>query len=582
MSFVLKYLKQYKVKAFLAPLFKMLEAIFELLVPLVMASIINKGIASSDTHYILRMSGVLLLLAVVGLIFSITAQYFSAYVAVFTAAEIRRDLFAKIMSLSQGVKESVGEEVLTTRITNDINQIQNAINMVLRLFLRSPFIVAGAIVMAFIVDVKSAFTFVLVVALLSIIVFFIMHYTLPRYKAIAAKLEKVLHAVSENLEGSRVLRAFCQVDEEKESFEAKTGELAMMQIGTGKVSALLNPVTYVVVNLGIVFLIYVAMHRVDNGFILQGDVVALVNYMGQILVELIKLANLIVLLMKAFPSADRVQELMEMKSDERSFAKLNDNLIIGGSNGPEQISIKNVSFSYNGTADMDLEDINLEIPAGSTLGIIGGTGSGKSTLLKLLNHTYDVTKGSIEIGGTNVNQFDDSYLAKCFGIVPQKAYLFSGTVRSNMEMAGTNPDDDEIKSALNIAQAIDFVEAKEGGIDAEVKGRGANFSGGQRQRLTIARALIGQPKYLLLDDSASALDLATEAKLKKALMNLPWHPTLIIVSQRASSVIEADQILVLDDGKCVGLGNHDKLIKDCETYQEIYYCQYPREEAANE
>ncbi len=582
MSFVLKYLKQYKVKAFLAPLFKMLEAIFELLVPLVMASIINKGIASSDTHYILRMSGVLLLLAVVGLIFSITAQYFSAYVAVFTAAEIRRDLFAKIMSLSQGVKESIGEEVLTTRITNDINQIQNAINMVLRLFLRSPFIVAGAVVMAFIVDVKSAFTFVLVVALLSIIVYFIMHYTLPRYKAIAAKLEKVLHAVSENLEGSRVLRAFCQVDEEKESFEAKTGELAMMQIGTGKVSALLNPVTYVVVNLGIVFLIYVAMHRVDNGFILQGDVVALVNYMSQILVELIKLANLIVLLMKAFPSADRVQELMEMKSDERSFAKLNDNLIIGGSDGPEQISIKNVSFSYNGTADMDLEDINLEIPAGSTLGIIGGTGSGKSTLLKLLNHTYDVTKGSIEIGGINVNQYDDSYLAKCFGIVPQKAYLFSGTVRSNMEMAGTNPDDNEIKSALNIAQALDFVEAKEGGIDTEVKGRGSNFSGGQRQRLTIARALIGQPKYLLLDDSASALDLATEAKLKKALMNLPWHPTLIIVSQRASSVIEADQILVLDDGKCVGLGNHDKLIKDCETYQEIYYCQYPREEAANE
>ncbi|MBO5617889.1 ABC transporter ATP-binding protein [Pseudobutyrivibrio sp.] len=582
MSFVLKYLKQYKVKAFLAPLFKMLEAIFELLVPLVMASIINKGIASSDTHYILRMSGVLLLLAVVGLIFSITAQYFSAYVAVFTAAEIRRDLFAKIMSLSQGVKESIGEEVLTTRITNDINQIQNAINMVLRLFLRSPFIVAGAIVMAFIVDVKSAFTFVLVVALLSIIVYFIMHYTLPRYKAIAAKLEKVLHAVSENLEGSRVLRAFCQVDEEKESFEAKTGELAMMQIGTGKVSALLNPVTYVVVNLGIVFLIYVAMHRVDNGFILQGDVVALVNYMGQILVELIKLANLIVLLMKAFPSADRVQELMEMKSDERSFAKLNDELIIGGSNGPEQISIKNVSFSYNGTADMDLEDINLEIPAGSTLGIIGGTGSGKSTLLKLLNHTYDVTKGSIEIGGINVNQFDDSYLAKCFGIVPQKAYLFSGTVRSNMEMSGTNPDNVEIKTALNIAQALDFVEAKEGGIDTEVKGRGSNFSGGQRQRLTIARALIGQPKYLLLDDSASALDLATEAKLKKALMNLSWHPTLIIVSQRASSVIEADQILVLDDGKCVGLGNHDKLIKDCETYQEIYYCQYPREEAANE
>lgn len=583
MSFVLNYLKKYKIKAFLAPLFKMLEAVFELLVPLVMASIINKGIASSDTHYIIKMSGVLLLLAVVGLMFSITAQYFSAYVAVFTAAEIRQALFAKIMSLSQGTKEKIGEEVLTTRITNDINQIQNAINMVLRLFLRSPFIVVGAIVMAFIVDIKSAFIFILVVALLSIIVYFIMRYTLPRYKTIAARLEKVLHAVSENLEGSRVLRAFCQVEQEKAGFEAKTGELATMQINTGKISALLNPVTYVVVNLGIVVLIYVAMHRVDNGFILQGDVVALVNYMSQILVELIKLANLIVLLMKAFPSADRVQELMEMKSDERYFDnKLNDGLIIGGSNNPQAISIKNVSFSYNGTADMDLEDISLEIPAGSTLGIIGGTGSGKSTLLKLLNHTYDVTKGAIEIGGTNVNQFDDSYLAKCFGIVPQKAYLFSGTVRSNMEMNGSEPDDREIKSALNIAQALDFVEAKDGGIDTEVKGKGANFSGGQRQRLTIARALVGQPKYIMLDDSASALDLATEAKLKKALMNLPWHPTLIIVSQRASSVLEADQILVLDDGKCVGLGNHDKLIKDCETYQEIYYCQYPREEAVNE
>lgn len=583
MSFVLNYLKKYKIKAFLAPLFKMLEAVFELLVPLVMASIINKGIASSDTHYIIKMSGVLLLLAVVGLMFSITAQYFSAYVAVFTAAEIRQALFAKIMSLSQGTKEKIGEEVLTTRITNDINQIQNAINMVLRLFLRSPFIVGGAIIMAFIVDVKSAFIFILVVAVLSIIVYFIMRYTLPRYKSIAAKLEKVLHAVSENLEGSRVLRAFCQVEDEKATFEKKTGELTTMQINTGKISALLNPVTYVAVNLGIVTLIYVAKGRVDNGFILQGDVVALVNYMSQILVELIKLANLIVLLMKAFPSADRVQELMEMKSDERIFGnKLNNGLIIGGSNAPQSISIKNVSFSYNGTADMDLEDISLEIPAGSTLGIIGGTGSGKSTLLKLLNHTYDVTKGAVEIGGTNVNQFDDSYLAKCFGIVPQKAYLFSGTVRSNMEMNGTKPDDDEIKSALNIAQALDFVEAKEGGIDTEVKGRGANFSGGQRQRLTIARALIGQPQYIMLDDSASALDLATEARLKKALMNLPWHPTLIIVSQRASSVLEADQILVLDDGKCVGNGTHDELLKTCETYQEIYYCQYPREEAANE
>ena len=580
MNFIKNYIKKYKTKAILAPLFKMLEAIFELLVPLVMASIINKGIASSNTHYIIMMSGVLLFLAVVGLIFSITAQYFSAYVAVFVAAEIRRDTFAKIMSLSRGTKERIGEEVLTTRITNDINQIQNAINMVLRLFLRSPFIVAGAIIMAFIVDVKSAFIFITVVGVLSIIVFLIMKYTLPRYKTIAARLEKVLHATSENLEGSRVLRAFCQVDEEKAAFEEKTAKLATLQINTGKISALLNPVTYVAVNIGIVALIYVAMRRVDSGYILQGDVVALVNYMSQILVELIKLANLIVLLMKAFPSADRVQELMEMNSDERAIgSKLNDDIIIEDVHS-STISVKNVSYSYNGTGEMDLEDISVDIPAGSVLGIIGGTGSGKSTLLKLMNHTYDVSAGKVEIGGQDVKTFTDSYLAKMFGIVPQKAFLFSGTIRSNMTMKEKMPDDAEIKSALDIAQALDFVQAKEGGIDAEVKGRGTNFSGGQRQRLTIARALIGKPKVLMLDDSASALDLMTEARLRKALYNLPWHPTIIIVSQRASSVMDADQIMVLDDGKCVGLGTHKSLIESCETYQEIYYCQYPREEVA--
>ncbi len=583
MRFILNYLKQYKIRAILAPLFKMLEAIFELLVPLVMASIINKGIASSDTHYIIKMSGVLLLLAVVGLIFSITAQYFSAYCAVFTAAEIRRDLFAKILSLSQGTKEKIGEEVLTTRITNDINQIQNAINMVLRLFLRSPFIVAGATIMAFIVDVKSALIFLLVVGLLSLIVFFIMKYTLPRYKTIAARLERVLHATSENLEGSRVLRAFCRVEGEKQDFEQKTKDLATMQIGTGKVSALLNPVTYVVVNIGIVFLIYVATKRVDGGFILQGDVVALVNYMSQILVELIKLANLIVLLMKAFPSADRVQELMEMKSDERVHEPIpSDEVIIGGSKELGSISLKDVSFSYNGTNEMDLEDISLEIPAGSVLGVIGGTGSGKSTLLKLMNHTYDVTEGVVEIDGQDVKKLTDAWLSDLFGIVPQKAFLFSGTVRSNMTMKNPDASDEEIKSALNTAQALDFVEAKEGGIDATVAARGANFSGGQRQRLTIARALVSKPRILVLDDSASALDLGTEAKLRKALRALPWKPTIIIVSQRASSVKDADQIIVLDEGKCVGLGTHETLINTCETYEEIYYCQYPREEASNE
>ncbi len=557
----------------------MLEAIFELLVPLVMASIINKGIGSSDTHYIIKMSGVLILLAVVGLVFSITAQYFSAFVAVHSSAAIRKDLFAKILGLSQGTKEKIGEEVLTTRITNDINQIQNGINMVLRLFLRSPFIVAGATIMAFIVDVKSALIFLVVVTVLSLIVYFIMRYTLPRYKAIAARLEKVLSATSENLEGVRVLRAFCQVDEERESFNIKTDSLVQMQLHTGKISALLNPVTYVVVNLGIVLLIYVSANRVEDGHILQGDVVALVNYMGQILVELIKLANLIVLLMKAFPSADRVREIMEMKSDERVHGDCSK--VAKESDFAGDIKLSHVSFSYNGTSEYDLEDISLDIPAGSVLGIIGGTGSGKSTLIKLLNHTYDCTQGDIAIDGIDVKNYSDRQLSDLFGIVPQKASLFSGTVASNMRMKDISASDDIIKSALNIAQASDFIEEK-GGLEAPVLAKGANFSGGQRQRLTIARALVAKPKILVLDDSASALDLGTEARLKKAIAQLPWKPTVIIVSQRASSVLAADQIIVLEDGKCVGLGTHEQLLSSCEEYEEIYYCQYPREEAIGE
>ncbi len=580
MSFIIHYVKQYKLRAFLAPLFKMLEAIFELLVPLVMASIINKGIKSADTHFIIRMSGVLLFLAIAGLLFSITAQYFSAYVAVYSAADIRRDIFEKILSLSQGTKDKIGDEVLTTRITSDVNQIQNGINMVLRLFLRSPFIVVGATIMAFVIDVKSALIFIAAVIVLSLIVFIIMKYTLPRYKTIAARLEKVLHATSENLEGARVLRAFCQVDEEKEAFENKTNNLVQMQLHTGKVSALLNPVTYVVVNIGVVVLIYMASGRVNDGHILQGDVVALVNYMGQILVELIKLANLIVILMKAFPSADRVREIMSMKSDERCQDKLPINsTAIDGAKG--SISLKNVSFSYTGGNEMDIENISLDIPAGSTLGIIGGTGSGKSTIIKLLNHTFDATSGVVEIDGQDVRKLTDSYLAYTFGIVPQRASLFSGTIRSNMTMKDVEPSDDEIKTALNIAQALDFVEEK-GGLEAEVTAKGSNFSGGQRQRLTIARALIGKPRVLVLDDSSSALDLATEARLKKALEALPWKPTMIIVSQRASSLLSADQIMVLEDGRCVGLGTHKHLLESCPTYSEIYYCQYPREEALGE
>ena len=577
MKRLLVYWKDYKRESVLAPLFKLLEAFFELLVPLVMAQIINKGIGSSDMPYIMRMSGVLILLAVVGLVFSITAQYFSAYVAVYTAAEIRQDVFKKILSLSISAKEKVGDDVLTTRITNDINQIQNAINMVLRLFLRSPFIVVGAMIMAIIIDIKSSFIFAVTILALGLVVFFIMRYTLPRYKSIAARLEKVLHNVSENLDGIRVIRAFNRNDIEQIEYASCTSDLKSMQISTGRVAALLNPITYVIVNLGIVILIAVSAYRVDGGFILQGDIVALVNYMSQILVELIKLANLIVILMKAFPSADRVQELMEMKSDERKH-------LVGKTENEstKDISISHLSFSYTNKAEYDLDDITLDIPAGSTMGIVGGTGAGKSTLINLLNHTYDVTKGEIALGGVDICNYSDEELAQIFGIVPQRASLFSGTVRSNLKMKSSNEaQDDELIEALIAAQAWDFLSQKDG-LDTVVTESGRNFSGGQRQRLTIARALVGRPRILILDDSASALDLLTESKLWTALSKLSWHPTIIIVSQRVSSVMDADNILVLDDGQCVGYGKHNDLMKNCKIYQEIYYCQYPKKEAANE
>ena len=577
MRFISKYLKEYKIQSILAPLFKMCEAVFELLVPLVMASIINKGIANSDTAYIIRMSGVLVLLAVVGLGFSVVAQYFSALVAVNCSANIRKDLFTKILSLSSGQQEKVGSEVLTTRITSDVNQIQSAINMVLRLFLRSPFIVAGAVVMAAIIDPYITSVFIVVVLILSLIVYGIMKYTLPRYKLLQKKLERVLHATSENLSGARVLRAFRREDKELEEFEEKVGDLYSLQISNSRIATMLNPITYVVVNLGIVLVIYVGSKRVESGVILQGDVVALVNYMSQILVELVKLANLIVLLMKAFPSADRVEEILTMESDERE--KISSDMIEARTSGGYSLRVENVSFSYNNSEDYDVDDISFELEKGSVLGIVGGTGSGKSTLLKLLNHTYDVSKGKISLNDIDIRQYSDEAMGQIFGIVPQKASLFKGTIRSNMTVKLQNATDEELKNALDVAKAIDFVMEKDGGLDAAVSQNGANFSGGQKQRLTIARALVGQPDILILDDSASALDLSTEAALRKGLLNLSWNPTIIIVSQRASSVRNADKILVLDDGKCVGFGNHDNLIKNCQEYEEIYFAQYPREEA---
>ncbi|MCF0130970.1 MAG: ABC transporter ATP-binding protein [Pseudobutyrivibrio sp.] len=572
MKFVARYLKKYKAQAILAPLLKMLEATFELLVPLVMANIIDRGIHNQDFAYIVKMSGVLVLLAVVGLGVSITAQYFSAKVAVNCSADIRRDMFVKIMSLSTGQQDKVGTDVLTTRITSDINQIQNTVNMVLRLFLRSPFIVLGATIMAFIVNPKCAIVFLIVVPVLSLIVYLVMKYTLPRYKQIQKSLEGVMKAVSENLEGVRVLRAFNCQDSEKDIFFGKTKDLADMQTTTGSVAALLNPVTYVVVNLGIVGLLLFSSKQVDAGTMLTGEVVAIVNYMSQILVELIKLANLIVLLMKAFPSAGRVEEIMNMANDERVHGK--------NANDADNFDIvfENVSFQYQDASEPAIENISFSIPEGSVFGIIGGTGSGKSTLLHLFYHDYDATEGKITLGGQNINEFEDSHISNIYGVVPQKATLFAGKVRENLSMKShMDTSDETMREALRMACAYDFVMEKEGGLDAKVERNGRNFSGGQRQRLTIARGLMGDPRVIILDDSASALDLVTEAKLYKNLLGMKHKPTIIIVSQRASSVKKADQILCMEDGHVVGLGNHETLLKTCPTYEEIYYCQYPRE-----
>lgn len=576
MKFVAGYLSKYKFRSILAPVFKMLEAFFELLVPLVVAAIINKGIGMHDNAYVIKGSLIMFALAAIGLTFSVTAQYFSAKVATATAGAIRSDVFSKIMSMSVATQENIGADALTTRILSDVNQIQSGVNMVLRLLLRSPFIVVGAAIMAFTVDVKSALVFCIVIPILSVIVFLIMRYTLPRYSKIQLRLEKVLSAVGENLEGARVIRAFNRQDSEEAEFNHKTKELAGLQISTGRASSLLNPFTYVVVNMGIVLLIYVAATQVDSAVILRGEVVALVNYMSQILVELVKLANLIVLLMKALPSAHRVEEIMNMPADERPAGQID--IVTDGS-----IVCEHVSFSYEGAADESLTDISFTLNPGETLGIIGGTGSGKTTLLKLLYRAYDVTSGKLTVGGRPVSDYTDAALEKFYGVVPQKAVLFEGTVRSNLMMKASlcSKDDvteDELVNALKTAQAYDFVMNKEGGLDAKVLRSGRNFSGGQRQRLTIARGLVGKPSVLIFDDSASALDLATEASLRNALTNLPWKPSVITVSQRASSVKNADKIIVLEDGNCVGYGNHDELIETCEAYKEIYYCQYERKE----
>ena len=575
MKFLLQYLKDYKKESILAPLFKMCEAVFELLVPLVMAAIIDQGIADGDTSYVIRMCIVLVVLAVVGLIFAVTAQYFAAKAAIFSAAKMRKDLFCHVMDMSAASHESMGTSALTTRITSDINQIQNGVNMFLRLFLRSPFIVLGAMVMALIVDVKATLIFVGVIAALAVVVYAVMKSTLPIFSGIQRKMEKIFLAVGENLEGARVIRAFGNQEEESAAFADSTQALYGDQMKAGRVSALLNPVTYVIVNLGIVVILWFGSTQVNQGMLAKGEVVALVNYMSQILVELIKLANLIVLLMRAVPSIGRVQQVMELQADERIYT---DKEAEGTSTqGAPAVEYQDVSFCYPDGSEPALSHLSLTVPRHSTVGIIGGTGSGKSTLLQLLYHRYDVTEGQIRINGQDVRSYTREELSKLIGVVPQKAVWFPGTIRDNLKMGRDDVTQEMLEEAATAAQADNVIAAKEDGWDEEVLQDAMNFSGGQRQRLTIARALAGRPQILLLDDSASALDVATDAALRKAIRNLTWQPTVFIISQRASSVMDADWIVVLEDGVCVGSGTHETLLRDNTVYQEIYYSQFPKE-----
>lgn len=575
MKFLLQYLKDYKKESILAPLFKMCEAVFELLVPLVMAAIIDQGIADGDTSYVIRMCIVLVVLAVVGLIFAVTAQYFAAKAAIFSAAKMRKDLFCHVMDMSAASHESMGTSALTTRITSDINQIQNGVNMFLRLFLRSPFIVLGAMVMALIVDVKATLIFVGVIAALAVVVYAVMKSTLPIFSGIQRKMEKIFLAVGENLEGARVIRAFGNQEEESAAFADSTQALYGDQMKAGRVSALLNPVTYVIVNLGIVVILWFGSTQVNQGMLAKGEVVALVNYMSQILVELIKLANLIVLLMRAVPSIGRVQQVMELQADERIYT---DKEVEGTSTqGAPAVEYQDVSFCYPDGSEPALSHLSLTVSRHSTVGIIGGTGSGKSTLLQLLYHRYDVTEGQIRINGQDVRSYTQEELSKLIGVVPQKAVLFHGTIRDNLKMGREDVTQEMLEEAATAAQADNVIATKQDGWDEEVLQDAMNFSGGQRQRLTIARALAGRPQILLLDDSASALDVATDAALRKAIRNLTWQPTVFIISQRASSVMDADWIVVLEDGVCVGSGTHEALLRDNEVYQEIYYSQFPKE-----
>ena len=571
MKKLLKYMKSYRLEAILGPLFKLLEAIFELIVPLIVARIVNVGInEGAGLSYILKMCLIMIGLGVVGLACSITAQYFSAKAAVGFSSTLRHELFVKAQSLSYKEIDELGTATMITRMTNDVNQVQNGVNLFLRLFFRSPFVVFGALIMAFIVDAKVAIIFAVVILVLSIIIFTILLVSQPKYKVVQKQLDGVLKSTRENLNGVRVIRAFNKEEREFEEFNEKITNLRKSQKKVGYISSLMNPLTYAIINVGIIGILYLGGSRVESGVIIQGDVLALYNYMLQILTELIKLANLVITISKSLASADRIAKTLDMESSlVRSEETKKENMPF--------VEFDHVSMKYNSNEE-SLSNVNFVANRGESIGVIGGTGSGKTTLINLLAHLYDVSSGAIYIDGRNVTSISDEELHHIIGIVPQKAVLFKGTIRSNMCLRKEDASEEEILEALTVAQAKDFVLKKENGIDAVVEQEGKNFSGGQRQRLTIARALVGNPSIVILDDSASALDFLTDLNLRKALKTLKNNPLVFIISQRTSSIAHCDKIIVLDDGKVVGIGKHDELLNNCEVYKEIYDSQFKKEE----
>lgn len=572
---LLKYLKHYKKESILGPLFKLLEASFELLIPLVVVQIIDVGIKTRNVNEILEMGGVMVLLSVIGLVCSITAQYFAAKAAVGCSTELRKELFIHLNCFSYGDLDTIGTSTLITRITSDVNQVQSGVNLMLRLFLRSPFIVFGAMVMAFTIDVKSALLFVVVIPILSVIVFGIMGITMPYYRKVQQQLDFVLLHVRENLSGVRVVRAFNRQRSETETFRADSKSLMNTQLFVGKISALLNPLTYAVINGAVMLLVWTGGRQVEAGVITQGQVVALVNYMSQILVELIKMANLIITVTRSLACLSRINSVLEEKPD-----------LVEGTAAVEaeaaadapRVEFRDVSMEYQNAGDYALEQVSFRAFPGETIGVIGGTGSGKSTLVNLIPRFYDAARGCVLVDGVDVKDYAFGSLRSRIGIVPQRAVLFAGTIRENMRWGKADATDEEIEKALEIAQAREIVEQKENGLDTKILQGGRNLSGGQRQRLTIARALVRKPDILILDDSASALDFATDARLRKALMEMQEKPTIFLVSQRATTIQHADRIVVLDDGRVAGIGTHSELLQSCETYREICMSQLSREE----